>query len=96
MCNGNSKLKTEDIGNVTLCRVKNIKLKEDAPPLRWKNWDGKKVYTTCAHYVEYVEFERFPDNEAMISLKKDIDALEVEIADEVMTLMKNDSANDRQ
>ena len=78
------------------CRVKSIKLKEDAPTLQWKNWDGKKVYTICARYVEYVEFEHFLDNEAMISLKKDIDVLEVEIAAEVMALMKNDSANDRQ
>ena len=55
-----------------LFRVKCIKLKSDAPPLHWKNWDGVKVYTISALYVEYVEFERFPDNEQMISLKTDI------------------------
>ena len=37
MCNNNSKLKTKNIGNGTLYCVKSIKLKEDAPPLRWKN-----------------------------------------------------------
>ncbi len=37
MCNDNSKLKTDNIGNVTLCRVKRIKLKSGAPPFHWKN-----------------------------------------------------------
>lgn len=60
MCNDNSKLKTENIGNGTLCRVKKIKLKPGAPPLQWKNWEGVKVYTVNARYVDWVEFERFP------------------------------------
>ena len=33
MCNDNSNLKTENIGNGTLCRVKRIKLKNNTPPL---------------------------------------------------------------
>ncbi len=29
-------------------------------PLKWKNFDGQKVYTTNVSDVEYVEFEHFP------------------------------------
>ena len=63
MCNDHSKLKTDGVGNGTLCRVKRIKLKDGAPPLCWKNWDIYKVNTVNTQYVEYVKFERFPDNE---------------------------------
>ena len=45
--------------NGTLCRVVGVKRKTDQP-LRWKNYDGKKVYTTHVSDVEYVEFEHFP------------------------------------
>ena len=76
MCNDNSKLKTENIGNGTLCRVKRIKLKNNALPLQWKNWDGVKVYTVSARYVEWAEFERFLDNEKIISIKSAISKLE--------------------
>ena len=76
MCNDNSKLKSDNIGNGTLCRVKCIKLKSNAPPLRWKNWDGFKVYTTSARYVEWAEFERFPENDRIKSKKADISNLE--------------------
>jgi len=79
MCNDNSKLKTDNIGNGTLCRVKSIKLKKDAPLLHWKNWDGVKVYTVNARYVEWAEFERFPDNEKIVLLKSSILALEEEL-----------------
>ena len=71
ICNDNSKLKKENIGNGTLCCVKKIKLK-GAPPLCWNNWDGKKVYTVSACYVEWVEFERFPHNEKVFSLQSAI------------------------
>ena len=63
MCDDNSKLKTDNVGNGTLCRVKRIKLKRGNPPLHWKNWDVYKVYTTNAQFVESAEFKRFPDNE---------------------------------
>ena len=79
MCNDNSKLKKENIGNGTLCRVKKIKLKNGVS-LQWKNWEGVKVYTVNARYVEWVEFERFPDNEKIIALKSDITTLEEELA----------------
>jgi hypothetical protein len=68
MCNDNSKLKSDNIGNGTLCRVKSIKLKKDAPPLHWKNWEGVKVYTVNDWYVEWAKFERLPDNEKFVSL----------------------------
>ena len=45
--------------NGTLCRVVGVKRKSNQP-LQWKNYDGKKVYTTNVSDVEYVEFEHFP------------------------------------
>ena len=45
--------------NGTLRQVVGVKRKSDQP-LRWKNYDGKKVYTTNVSDVEYVEFEHFP------------------------------------
>lgn len=48
--------------------MKKIKLKRGAPPLQWTNWEGVKVYTVSARYVDWVEFERFPDNEKILSL----------------------------
>ena len=44
----------------------------------WKNWDGVKVYTVSAQYVEHVEFEHLPDNERIVSLKSAINALQRE------------------
>ena len=79
MCNDNSKLKELGLGNGTLCRVRRIKLKHGAPPLQWKNWEGKKVYTTSARYVEWVEFEHFPDNEKIKALKEEIETLQNEL-----------------
>ncbi len=52
MCNDNTKLNIDNIGNGTLCQVKHIKLKGGVPPLQWKNWYGFKVHTTSARYVE--------------------------------------------
>ena len=78
MCHGNSLLKTQNIGNGTLCRVKHIKLKSDAPPLYWKNWDRVKVYTVSARHVEWIEFERFPEDDKRLSLKSTISQMEAE------------------
>ena len=44
--------------------------------MQWKNWDGVKVYTVSACYVEWAEFERFLDNEKIISIKSAISTLE--------------------
>ena len=52
--------------------MRRVKLKENAPPLTWKNWDGYKVYTVNARHVEYVELERFPETEAIKAKKRDI------------------------
>ena len=78
MCNDNSKLKTDNIGNRTICRVKRIELKCVAPLLHWKSWDGVKVYTASARYVEWAEFERFPDNDKIKLLKCAITFSELE------------------
>ena len=79
ICTRCSRLKTDKIGNDTLCHVKRIKLKSDAPQLHWKNWDGVKVYTVSARYVEWDEFKRFPDNGKMKVLNSAISsALEEE------------------
>ena len=81
MCNDDSKLKKENIGNGTLCRVQKIKFNNGTPPLYWKSWDGRKMYTVSVRYVEWVEFERFPDNEKILSLKSAIVRLENELVD---------------
>ena len=78
MCIDNSKLKKFKLGNGTLCRVISIRLKDNAP-LQWKNWDGYKVYTISARYCEYVEFEHFPENERIVSLKSKINGLNNEL-----------------
>ena len=78
MCTDNSKLKQLKLGNGTLCRVKRIKLKRGAPPLRWKNWDGVKVYTTSARFVEWVEFSQFPESDKIKSLKNKIESMSSE------------------
>ena len=59
--------------------MKRVKLKCNSPPLQWKNWDGVKVYTTSARYVEWVEFERFPDSDKIKSIKAEIDTLDNQI-----------------
>jgi hypothetical protein len=70
MCIDNSKLKTEKVGNGTMCRVRRLQLKRGSPPLQWKNWDGKKVYTVNARHVEYIEMERFPLTDKILELSK--------------------------
>ena len=48
MCNDNSKLRTNGIGQWNTFEVKHINLKDDAPPLYWKNWDNYNVSTVNA------------------------------------------------
>ena len=44
MCNNNTKLNIDNIGNGTLCRLKCIKLKDGSPPLQCgKNGTKKSV-----------------------------------------------------
>ena len=75
MCTDNSKLKTINVGNGTQCRMRGIKLKLDAPCLQWKNWDGKKVCTINARYVDYALMERFPVSPKIKALEMKIDIL---------------------
>ena len=42
--------------NGTLCRVIGIRRKSNVP-LKWKNYDGRKVFTVNVSDVEHVEFE---------------------------------------
>jgi hypothetical protein len=46
-------------GNGTLCRCVRVKLKKNNRR-RWKNWDGRKVWTVSADDVRWVEFEHWP------------------------------------
>ena len=83
MCIDNTKLSEYNVGNGTLCRVRNIKLKDNAPPhaVQWKNWDGKKVYCTSARFVEYVELERFPESDKIVLMKSRIDEYKSTLSD---------------
>ena len=45
-----------------------------------KNWDSFKVYTISVCYVVYVEFEHFPENEKISSLKYKLNRLEKELS----------------
>jgi hypothetical protein len=47
-------------GNGTLCKFLRIKLKKDGQERKWKNWDGKKVWTVSVNDVEWMEFEHYP------------------------------------
>ena len=47
-------------GNGTLCKFLRVKLREDGRERRWKNWDGKKVWTVSIDDVEWMEFEHYP------------------------------------
>ena len=47
-------------GNGTLCKFLKVKLTKDGQERRWKNWDGKKVWTVSVDDVEWMEFEHYP------------------------------------
>jgi hypothetical protein len=64
--------------NGTLCRDIGIKRKTNQP-LKWKNYDGKKVYTTNVSDVEYVEFEHFLKKVERISLENKIEMSQEQI-----------------
>ena len=59
-------IRNEDLdqgrGNGTLRKCLKLKLKKDGRERerRWKNWDGKKVWTVSVDDVEWVEFEHYP------------------------------------
>ena len=73
MCIDNKNLKDKvPRGNGTICRVLNIKLIQDAPSYKWKNYYGRKVWTVNAKDVEYVECEHVNKNETMLQLETQI------------------------
>ena len=47
-------------GNGTLCKFLRVKLRKDGRERRWKNWDGRKVWTVSVDDVEWMEFEHYP------------------------------------
>jgi hypothetical protein len=55
-------------GNVTLCRVVSVKLKQNAR-LRLRNYDGKKVYSVNVRDVEYIECEHFPKKPELVKMQ---------------------------
>ena len=59
MCITNDDL-SKGRGNGTLCKCIKIKLKK-GKRRRWKNWEGKKVWTASIDDVAWVEFEHFPE-----------------------------------
>jgi len=73
MCIDNKHLKDKvPRGNGTICRVLKIKLKQDAPSHKWKNFYGKKVWTVNASDVEYVECEHVHKTGRMLQLETQI------------------------
>jgi hypothetical protein len=46
-------------GNGSLCKCVSIRLKQGAVG-RWKNWEGKKVWTVSARDVDYITFKHWP------------------------------------
>ena len=65
---------------MALCVVLKTPSLKDVPALQWKNWDGVKVYTVLVRHVKWAEFERFPDNEKINTLKSSISTLQEENA----------------
>jgi hypothetical protein len=59
----------EGRANGSMCRVRCIYKKDPMTPLRWKNYENKKVYTIGTSEVEGVEFEHFPPTFAQRKLK---------------------------
>lgn len=47
--------------------------------LVWKNWNGVKVYTVNARNVEWIEIERFPESQNIVSLRESIEKLEEDL-----------------
>ena len=75
MSTSNEKLKEQGTGNGTQCRVVGIKLKQDPTSYKWKNWDGKKVWTVRASDVEFVQFEHYPKTREILSLERKLTRL---------------------
>ena len=79
MCSSNENLKDDGTGNGTQCRIIGIKLKQNQTSYRWKNWDGKKVWTVSAKDVEFVQFEHYPKTKAIVALEERLKELQNDI-----------------
>jgi hypothetical protein len=66
-------------GNGTLCRVLGVKLNENAPSYKWKNYYGKKVWTVNATNVEWVECEHVNKTSLIAQLESQINQLKQEL-----------------
>ena len=75
MSTSNETLKQQGTGNGTQCRVVGIKLKQDPTSYKWKNWDGKKVWTVRASDVEFVQFEHYPKTREILLLERKLTRL---------------------
>ncbi|KAL7450493.1 hypothetical protein ACHAWC_005221 [Mediolabrus comicus] len=60
MCITNDDLEEEGRGNGTGCKVVSVKLKKNGKERKWKNWEGRKVWTVSVDDVEWVEYEHSP------------------------------------
>ena len=80
MCINNYHLKDKvPRGNGTICRVLIIKLKQDAPSYKWKNYYGRKVWTVNATHVEYVECKHVNKTGRMLQLETNINNLTIQL-----------------
>ncbi|KAL7491429.1 hypothetical protein ACHAWT_000795 [Skeletonema menzelii] len=59
MCNTNDDL-DEGRGNGTACEVVSVKLKKNGKERKWKNWEGRKVWTVSVDDVEWIDCEHTP------------------------------------
>ena len=75
MSTSNEKLEKEGTGNGMQCRVVGIKLKQNPTSYRWKNWEGKKVWTVRVSDVEFVQFEHYPKTREIVSLEEKLTRL---------------------
>ncbi len=68
-------------GNGTMCRVIGIKLKQDAPSYKWKNYYNRKVWTVNAKDVEWIEVEHYPKSKTIVNLEKTIKEVKEQLSE---------------
>ena len=62
-------------GNGTLCRVLGVKLRENAPSHRVKNYYGKKVWTVNAKHVQWLQCEHVNIPRHIVQLETQINRI---------------------
>ncbi len=90
ICNDNNHL-TDKVprGNGTLCQVLGVKLKDNAQSYKYKNYNGKKVWTVNAADVEWVECEHVNKSSFITQLESQIKELKCHL-----DLQQNDNKSD--